>query len=36
MFTYEYYYGEVKIVSTKREKPNKTNIIIAKSSIFGA
>jgi hypothetical protein len=32
MFTYEYYYGEVKIVCTKREKPNKMKIIIAKNS----
>jgi hypothetical protein len=26
----EYYYEEVKIINTKREKPNKTSIIIAK------
>jgi hypothetical protein len=28
----KYYYGEVKIINTKREKPNKTSIIIAKGS----
>jgi hypothetical protein len=32
IFTYEYYYEEVKIINTKIEKPNKTSIIIAKNS----
>jgi hypothetical protein len=32
MFTCKYYYREDKIVSTKREQPDKRNTIIAKSS----
>jgi hypothetical protein len=31
--TYEYYYGEGKIISTKKKKPNEMSIIISKSSL---